>query len=65
MTTKAPVVTTLKRIGKAIRDMELPAVEKISEEQAGPATTENPILQSVKSRFASMQPTHRAWSISV
>jgi endonuclease-3 len=31
----APVSQTLTRIGKAIRDMELPAVEKISEEQAG------------------------------
>ena len=31
----APVVLTLKRIGKAIRDMELPAVEKIAEETSG------------------------------
>ena len=34
---RAPVDKMLKRIGAAIRAMDLPAIEKISEEQSGTA----------------------------
>jgi endonuclease-3 len=69
--TKAPVVTTLKRIGRAIRDMDLPAVEKISEEQAGTpfhvlvstmlsAQTRDPVTLAASTRLFKRAPTPRA-----
>jgi endonuclease-3 len=68
---KAPVVATLKRIGTAIRDMELPAVEKISEEQAGTpfhvlvstmlsAQTRDPVTLAASTRLFKRAPTPRA-----
>jgi endonuclease-3 len=67
----APVVPTLKRIGTAIRDMELPAVEKISEEQAGTpfhvlvstmlsAQTRDAITLEASTRLFKRAPTPRA-----
>jgi len=71
MTSKAPVATTLKRIGRAIRDMELPAVEKISEEQSGTpfhvlvstmlsAQTRDPVTLAASTRLFKRAPTPRA-----
>jgi endonuclease-3 len=68
---KAPVVATLKRIGQAIRDMELPAVEKISEEQAGTpfhvlvstmlsAQTRDAVTLAASTRLFKRAPTPRA-----
>ena len=68
---KAPVVATMKRLGKAIRDMELPAVEKISEEQAGTpfhvlvstmlsAQTRDPVTLEASTRLFKRAPTPRA-----
>jgi endonuclease-3 len=68
---KAPVVATLKRIGRAIRDMELPAVEKISEEQAGTpfhvlvstmlsAQTRDAVTLAASTRLFKQAPTPRA-----
>jgi endonuclease III len=68
---KAPVAATLKRIGTAIQDMDLPAVEKISEEQAGTpfhvlvstmlsAQTRDPVTLAASTRLFKKAPTPRA-----
>ncbi len=74
-TARAPVpallVPTLKRIGKAIRDMELPAVEKISEEQTSTpfhvlvstmlsAQTRDAVTLEASTRLFKRAPTPRA-----
>jgi endonuclease III len=71
MMAAAPVVPTLNRIGKAIRDMELPAVEKISEEQQGTpfhvlvstmlsAQTRDAVTLEASTRLFKKAPTPRA-----
>jgi endonuclease III len=67
----APVVTVLQRLGRAIREMELPAVEKISEEQAGTpfhvlvstmlsAQTRDAVTLQASTRLFKRAPTPRA-----
>jgi endonuclease-3 len=67
----APIEKTMKRIGAAIRAMELPAVEKISEEQAGTpfhvlistmlsAQTRDPVTLEASTRLFKRAPTPRA-----
>ncbi len=67
----APIEKTMKRIGKAIRQLELPAVEKISEEQAGTpfhvlistmlsAQTRDPVTLEASTRLFKRAPTPRA-----
>jgi endonuclease-3 len=70
-TAAAPIDRTMKRIGKAIRLLELPAVEKISEEQAGTpfhvlistmlsAQTRDPVTLAASTRLFKRAPTPRA-----
>ncbi len=70
-TIAAPIDRTMKRLGKAIRDMELPAVEKISEEQAGTpfhvlistmlsAQTRDPVTLEASTRLFKRAPTPQA-----
>ena len=67
----APLVVTLKRIGKAIRDMELPAIEKISEKQSDTpfhvlvstrlsAQTRDAVTLEASTRLFKRAPTPRA-----
>jgi endonuclease-3 len=66
----APLNRMLKRIGAAIRAMEMPAVEKISEEQAGTAfhvlistmlsaQTRDPVTLAASTRLFKRAPTPR------
>jgi endonuclease-3 len=71
LTQQTLIQQALTRIGRAIRDMELPAVEKISEEQAGTpfhvlvstmlsAQTRDPVTLEASTRLFKRAPTPKA-----